>query len=413
MLIYCRNRVDTIKAPLGENQNVKITYVKNIRVAGTREVTDGEPNTPQAHPIDWYATAERTPKAAKLGPRATSAIFVEIGTDEGISGLFGPIQKEQAFIIDNQLGPFLLGKDPLAIEALHDQMLRLNRHGRSGIFMTGLSPLDCALWDLKGKAWKQPIWRLLGGPTRTQVPAYASMLGHSVEPNSAAAKAKEKKQLGYTAQKWFFRFGPAHGAEGVEKNLAMASAVREAVGPHYKLMFDAFMGWDRNYATKMVQALEALEPTWMEEPIAPERVGEFAQIRAASRTPIATGEHVYTRWQSKELLVNGAVDYLQNDPDWTGGISELVKVCALASSFEVPVVAHGHSLLAALHVAGAQSPAVVPFVEFLIKAQPDKQHFFKTFYEPVDGQVALPDAPGLGIELDEGKIEKREEVHFA
>jgi L-rhamnonate dehydratase len=304
-----------------------------------------------------------------------------------------------------------VGKDPLAIEALHDQML--NRHGRSGVFMTGLSPLDCALWDLKGKAWKQPILRLLGGPTRTKVAAYASMLGHSVEPEKAAARAQEKQALGYTAQKWFFRFGPAHGAEGVENNLAMASAVRAAVGPHYKLMFDAFMGWDRNYAIKMVQALEPLDPTWMEEPIAPERIGEFAQIRAASKTPIATGEHVYTRWQAKELLVAGAVDYLQNDPDWTGGISELLKICALASSFEVPVVAHGHSLLAALHVAGAQSPAVVPFVEFLIKAQPDKQHFFKTFYEPVDGHVALPKTPGLGIELDEAKIEKCEDVHFA
>ena len=107
-------------------------------------------------------------------------------------------------------------------------------------------------------------------------------------------------------------------------------------------MFDAFMGWDLSYATKMVQALEPLDPAWMEEPIPPERVGEFAQLRTASRTPIATGEHVYTRWQSKELLVNKAVDYLQNDPDWTGGISELVKICALASAFEVPVVAHGH-----------------------------------------------------------------------
>jgi L-rhamnonate dehydratase len=392
---------------------VKITYVKNIRVHGTREVIDDEPNTPQAHPIDLYAAAERAPRVVALGPKPVSAIFVEIGTDEGVTGIFGPIQKEQAFIIDNQLGPFLVGKDPLAIEALHDQMLRLNRHGRSGVFMTGLSPLDCALWDLKGKAWKQPILRLLGGPTRTKVAAYASMLGHSVEPEKAAARAQEKQALGYTAQKWFFRFGPAHGAEGVENNLAMASAVRAAVGPHYKLMFDAFMGWDRNYAIKMVQALEPLDPTWMEEPIAPERIGEFAQIRAASKTPIATGEHVYTRWQAKELLVAGAVDYLQNDPDWTGGISELLKICALASSFEVPVVAHGHSLLAALHVAGAQSPAVVPFVEFLIKAQPDKQHFFKTFYEPVDGHVALPKTPGLGIELDEAKIEKCEDVHFA
>ena len=389
---------------------MKISDVNVIRVHGTRSIDSVEPNALQAHPIDVYG--DRQPGPVQTGPRPVSALFVEIETDAGVTGIFGPIQKEQAFIIADQLGPFLRGKDPLAIEALHDQMLRLNRHGRSGLFVTGLSPLDCALWDLKGKAWNQPIWRLLGGPTRPHVPAYASMLGHSIEPEAAAAAARVRQAEGYSAQKWFFRYGPAHGAEGMEKNLAMAQAVRAAVGPHYKLMFDAFMGWDRNYATKMVQALEPLNPTWMEEPIPPERVGEFAQLRAASSTPIATGEHVYTRWQSKELLVNGAVDYLQNDPDWTGGISELVKVCALASAFEVQVVAHGHSLLAALHVAGAQSPSVVPFVEFLIRSQPDKQFFYDAFYEPIGGSVALPDRPGLGLVLDEAKIERREQVQF-
>ncbi len=111
-------------------------------------------------------------------------------------------------------------------------------------------------------------------------------------------------------------------------------------------MFDAFMGWDTTYAIEMVRLLNPLHPTWVEEPVPPERVGALRKIREAAPVPIATGEHIYTRWQAKELLVNGAVDFLQNDPDWTGGISELTKVCALASSFETPVVAHGHSLSA-------------------------------------------------------------------
>jgi L-alanine-DL-glutamate epimerase-like enolase superfamily enzyme len=192
----------------------------------------------------------------------------------------------------------------------------------------------------------------------------------------------------------------------------MAAAVRDAVGPHYPLMFDAFMGWTVPYATKMLQALAPLDPTWMEEPIPPERVSEFRKLRAASSVPIATGEHVYTRWQTKELLVNGAVDVLQNDPDWTGGISELCKICALASSFEVPVVAHGHSLLAALHVAGAQSPTTVPYVEYLVNGQPSKQFFFKPAYAPQNGNVKLPDLPGLGLVLDEAKIEHRERISY-
>jgi L-alanine-DL-glutamate epimerase-like enolase superfamily enzyme len=145
----------------------------------------------------------------------------------------------------------------------------------------------------------------------------------------------------------------------------------------------------------------------MEEPVPPERVSELRKIREAAHVPIATGEHVYTRWQTKELLVNQAVDVLQNDPDWTGGITELVKVAALASSFEVPLVAHGHSLLAALHVAGSQSPATVPFVEYLIRNQPGKQNFHREIYVPEKGAVKLPTLPGLGLVLDENKIERR------
>jgi len=158
----------------------------------------------------------------------------------------------------------------------------------------------------------------------------------------------------------------------------------------------------------MVQKLAPLGPRWMEEPIPPERVGGFVQLRAASSVPIATGEHVYTRWQVKELLAAGAVDVLQNDPDWTGGISEQMKVCTLGSAYEVPVIAHGHSLLPALHVAGEQSPATVPYVEFLVRYQEVKQFFQTDIYRPERGAVTLPALPGLGMVLDENKIEKRE-----
>jgi L-alanine-DL-glutamate epimerase-like enolase superfamily enzyme len=123
--------------------------------------------------------------------------------------------------------------------------------------------------------------------------------------------------------------------------------------------------------------------------------------------PIATGEHVYTRWQVKELLVSQAVDVIQTDPDWTGGITELVKICSLASAFDTPVVAHGHSLLAALHVAGAQSPTTVPMVEYLIRHQEAKQFFHHPIYRPADGALQLPELPGLGLAIDETKITSR------
>ena len=386
---------------------MKITDVVLFRISGRYTGPQFAPGSRQAKALDIYPEFN-VDGDTSLTERPINAIYVEIQTDEGVSGLFGPIEEPNAFTIRHSLRAFLIGRDPLATELLSDQMLRMDRHGKSGYFVTGASAIDIALWDLKGKAWGQPVYRLLGGPTRPAVPAYASMLGFSTAPEDAAKLAGEYKAKGYTAQKWFFRYGPGDGAAGMAKNLAMAAAVREAVGPLYDLMFDAFWGWDLAYATQMVQELAPLGPRWMEEPIPPERVGGFVQLRAASSVPIATGEHVYTRWQVKELLANGAVDVLQNDPDWTGGISEQMKVCTLGSAYEVPVIAHGHSLLPALHVAGAQSPATVPYVEFLVRYQEVKQFFQTTVYRPEKGALTLPALPGLGMVLDESKIEKRE-----
>ena len=339
----------------------------------------------QVVPLDLYPQYNQGSSYSTKPGSILKNIFAEIIPDEGRSGIYGPIDDQQAFIIKSLLAPFLKEKDPLAVEALHDQMLRMHRHGRSGFFLTALSAVDLALWDLKGKAFNVPVFRLLGGPTRSAVPAYASMLGASTEPSLAAAKAEGMKTLGFPAQKWFFRYGPGSGQEGIEKNLAMAFAVREAVGAHYPLAFDAFNGWTEPYAVEMLAKLEPIQPWWVEEVIPPERAASLAKIRASSRVPLATGEHVYTRWQVKELLANGALDFLQTDPDWTGGITEQVKICHLASSYDIPVIAHGHSLLPALHIAAAQSPAVVPMVEYLTNFQPVKQAPLKTMLEPIHG----------------------------
>jgi len=235
------------------------------------------------------------------------------------------------------------------------------------------------------------------------------MLGYSIDPDNAVSVALDFKARGFSAQKWFFRYGPGDGESGKARNLALVKALREALGPFYPLMFDAYMGWDLSYASEMVRAMEPYNLTWLEEPLAPERVGAFRRLGEASRVPLATGEHVYTRWQVKELLVNNAIDVIQTDPDWTGGITELVKICTLGSTFEAPVVAHGHSLLAALHVAGAQSPSTVPYVEFLYRHQARKQALHAHQFYPENGNLTLPDLPGLGLVLDEDRV-TREEV---
>ena len=136
-------------------------------------------------------------------------------------------------------------------------------------------------------------------------------------------------------------------------------------------------------------------------------MGDLALIRREGRTPIATGEHEYTRWGFLRLLQAEAVDVMQADPDWCGGISELVKIVALASAYGRQVVPHGHSVAAAVHVIAASAPATCPMAEYLVRAVPAKQWFHAHPLVPEGGSFALPNVPGLGLDLDDAKIEER------
>jgi L-rhamnonate dehydratase len=339
-----------------------------------------------------------------------SAAYVQVETDEGASGLFGPVFPETATIIQKKLVPHLVGQDPLAYEYVWDVLYRQDRHARKGYEMMAISAIDNALWDLRGKVFNLPIYRLLGGPTRAKVDCYASMLGYSHDLSLVAGRARQVVRQGFKAQKWFFRYGPADGLEGMEKNVALVRAVREAVGPEIEIMLDCWMGWDLNYAIRMLERVAEYRPRWLEEPVPPDRLGDLAAIRRASHVPIATGEHEYTRWGFLQLLQAEAVDVIQADPDWCGGISELVKICGLASAYGRHVVSHGHSIHAATNVIAAQSPATCPMAEFLLVHQPAKQHFHTDYLAPEDGAIELPTRPGLGIEIDEAKVEEKVEL---
>jgi len=378
-----------------------ISAVRCFQVSGEGEFPPLEER--QVGMLDIY------PEYAARGPsgRTTTRItdtFVQIDTDDGLSGLFGPIFEESAVIIQKKLTPFLVGQDPLASERLWDLLYRQDRHARKGYEMMAISAVDCALWDIRGKFFGQPVYRLLGGPTRSEIPAYASMLGYSHESAKVRERAQWAVEQGFRAQKWFFRHGPSDGLEGMAKNVALIRTVREAVGPNVEIMVDCWMGWDTTYAVRMLERIAEYNPRWLEEPVPPDRLGDLAAIRRASRVPIATGEHEYTRWGFLELLKADAVDVIQADPDWCGGVSELVKICALASAYGKQVIPHGHSIHAAAQVIAAQSPATCPLAEFLLVHQPAKQHFFKTPLFPKNGMISLPNEPGLGMTLDEAKI---------
>jgi L-alanine-DL-glutamate epimerase-like enolase superfamily enzyme len=389
---------------------MKISAIRLLRLEGQR--TPGSWDDRAVRPLDLYPWHAGARNDEWITSSQVSHIYLDIQTDQGGSGWYGPIDGRQAFLIATELRRVLLGADALAIERIHDEMLRLHRHGRSGMFVTAISAVDNALWDLRGKVAGQPVYRLLGGPTQDPVPAYASMLGFSVEPERAASAAQDHVARGFTAQKWFFRYGPSAGQDGMRKNLAMANAVREAVGAGYRLMFDAVMGWDLTYASEMLKSLEIIEPFWLEEPVPPERLTAFRRLATSSTVRLATGEHVHTRWQVKELLETGAVGIVQCDPDWAGGISEQRHICSLCSAHDVPVIAHGHTVPASLHVAGSQSPQTVPMIEYLVRVQEWTQHFQRVIYRPDAGVIRLPQDPGLGIDPELNKIVSQRELTF-
>lgn len=365
-------------------------------------------------PVDVYPDlrAQGTPAIERLSERAyrVASIFLEILTDGSLTGLAGPIGADQAWVIHQQLKELLLGEDPLAIERIWDRLYRFAVHGRKGVVMQAISAIDCALWDLKGKWANAPVYRLLGGPLRPDLPAYASALGYSVQPDDAARRARELVEQGFTATKWFFRCGPGDGRAGRDSNIALAQALRAAVGDDVDLMLDAWMSWDVPYVNQIVPALAEVRPRWLEEPVLPDRIDSYAEIRRRVPFPIAGGEHEYTRWGCKQLLDASAVDVLQPDTYWAGGISELQKICVLASTYDVQVIPHGHSTPANAHLLLAQPAQLCPYIEYLVKWNEIHQFFFQRPLKPINGRIRPSDQPGMGVELDEAKIEQRREV---
>ena len=367
----------------------------------------------QANPIHIYDALrpkEYKEQGRPAGESKTSALYLKLRTDAGLEGLYGPIDEGAAVVVHRQLRPFLLGKEALAGEALWDQLYRSNRHSRSSHYIMAISAVDNALWDLRGRYFKAPVYSLLGGPTRPAVQVYGSCLGFSVEPEFLKKKCVELKQKGFMHQKWFMPFGPGDGAVGMEKNVAIVRNLREAMGYDVDIMFDAFMGWDLNYALQWAKQVEQYRPRWIEEAFTPDKLESFAALRRATSVPVATGEHFYGRWETKRYLDAQAITVVQADPEWCGGVSELVKICHIASAYDAHVIPHGHGVHAAMHVVASQSPMTCPLVEYLIPKMTTYHHFEKWNPTPVNGKITLPETPGFGIIIDNAKVEKRTQV---
>ena len=269
-------------------------------------------------------------------------LLVEIFTDEGHVGLGNAALAPQVSkqVIDLYLKPLLIGEDPWEIERLWQHMYRKTMaFGRKGIGMVAISAVDIALWDLVGKSAKQPVYRLLGGRTKARIPVYASRL-YSVELDELHAEASRYKDEGYKAMKLRFGWGPADGALGIERNVELVRTVRECVGDDIDVMADAYMGWTLDYARRMLPLLEPFRLRWLEEPVIPDDIQGYAELKSYGRIPIAGGEHEFTLHGFRELLAARALDYIQFDTNRVGGLTQARKIAALAEAYSIPVIPH-------------------------------------------------------------------------
>jgi L-lyxonate dehydratase len=342
-------------------------------------------------------------------------LLVEIFTDDGHVGLGNAALAPQVTkqVIDLHLKPLLIGQEPWEVELLWQHMYsKTMAFGRKGIGMVAISAVDIALWDILGKSAKQPVFRMLGGRTKARIPVYASRL-YSVELDELTAEAKRYKDEGYKAMKLRFGWGPADGARGMQRNLDLVRTVRECVGEEIDVMADAYMGWTLDYAKRMLPLLEPFHLRWLEEPVIPDDIQGYAELKSYGRIPIAGGEHEFTLYGFRDLLEARALDYIQFDTNRVGGITQARKIAALAEAHSVPVIPHAgqmhnyHIVMASLN-----SPMAEYFP--VVDVEVGNELFWYIFNgEPraKNGFIDLDDnTPGLGLTINEAGLDQFEIV---
>lgn len=376
--------------------------ISNIR---TRAISfSRSPVTLRRHLISPTSIFDDHNEKSWFGPCST--VIVEVMTDNGLVGIgsAGGFSSSPKEIIDRHFVHLLLGEDPLNTELIWEKMYRSSvRIGRKGAVSSAISGIDIALWDIKGKYFNTPVYNLLGGKTKNKIQVYVSRLYALEDLEELKNEAKLYKSQGFTMMKQRFGYGPKDGYEGMKKNEDLIRTVREAVGDKVILAADAYMGWDVFYTIEMIKRLLPYNLSWIEEPLMPHDLDGYSYLSKHSSIPISCGEHEYTRWGFRDLIERKVTRLLQPDTNRTGGITEMMKICALASAHDLQVIPHSNEAHN-LHIIASQM--VCPFMEYFPNVEPDtgNEIFWKIFKnEPIaeKGFIIPGDKPGLGIEINE------------
>lgn len=340
-----------------------------------------------------------------FGINVLGTLVVEIEASDGTVGFAVTTGGEMgAFIVEKHLARFLEGAKVTDIEKIWDQMYHATLYyGRKGIVLNTISGVDLALWDLLGKIRQEPVHQLLGGAVRDELQFYAT----GSRPDLA-------KEMGFIGGKMPLQYGPSEGEEGLRKNLEHLASMREKVGDDFWLMFDCWMSLDLNYATRLAKGAAEFGLKWIEEALPPDDYWGYAALRknVPSGMLVTTGEHEATRWGFRMLLEMGCCDIIQPDVGWCGGITELIKISALADAHNAMVVPHGSSVYSYHFVATRTNS---PFAEFL-NMSPKSDQVVPMFSPqllgepvPVNGRMRISelDKPGFGVELNPALVFNR------
>lgn len=337
-------------------------------------------------------------------------LFVKIETDDGIVG-YGESLGDKAHVVAEAIRSYahhLIGEDPRRITHLWQSMFR-GAFWRGGpTLCAAISGIEMCLWDILGKSLGTPVWQLLGGAVRDRIRVYSRPLGNT--PQELAQSARGVVARGFTAMKFcpFDQVQVIDSYRVVEEAAARVQAVREAVGTGVDILLDFHGRVGPAMAILMEEAMRPYRPMFIEEPVLPENVDALARVAAQFKTPIATGERLFTRWGFRELLEKGAAAILQPDPCICGGIMETRMIGAMAEISYAAVAPHNPygplNLAASLQV-----DACTP--NFLLQEFIDPlglgEGYLKRPFIVKDGYIDLPQEPGLGADLDEEWIAQR------
>ncbi|MDN4071893.1 galactonate dehydratase [Fictibacillus terranigra] len=353
----------------------------------------------------------------KVAPRW---LFLKIETDEGISGWGEPIVEGKASTVEtcvNELSHYFLGKDPRCIEDHWQVMYRGGFYRGGPVFMSAISGIEQALWDIKGKLYNMPVYEMLGGKAREKIRVYSWIGGD--RPSDVAAEAKIKSEQGFTAVKMNAteEMDYIDSFSKVEDAINRIGAVRDAVGKDFGIGIDFHGRVHKSMAKILAKELEPYRPMFIEEPVLPENNEALREIARYTTVPIATGERQYTRWGFKQLLADGYVDIIQPDLSHAGGILECKKIAAMAEAYDVSVAPHcplGPIALASSLQLDACTPNAIiqeqslgihynegsDLLDYLVDASDFK-------YD--EGFVEIPQGAGLGIEVNEERVKEASE----